>query len=103
MREQRVAVLERALALKTETHGADSQQLAHEHGVLGNLLGQMSRFTEALTHLEKSLALHRAARNPLGEPYEHLVAASLVGLPALREFYGPFSVYRERRSDKNRR
>jgi tetratricopeptide (TPR) repeat protein len=78
MIDQRVTALERALALKTEEHGADSQQLAHEHGVLGNLLGQMGRFTEALRHLERALALHRSARNPLGEPYEHLVAASMV-------------------------
>ena len=78
MRGERITVLERALALKTEEHGADSQQLSHEHGVLGNLLGQTGRFAEALWHLERALALHRSARNPLGEPYEHLVAASMV-------------------------
>ena len=71
-------MLELAVGLKERDYGPDSQMLSHEYGVLGNLHAQLGQFDDGLRYLKRALAINQKSRNPLGEPYENLVAASMV-------------------------
>jgi len=79
-RWERIRVLEEALKLKEAEYKEGHSMVAHELGVLGNLHSQLGQFEVSLSYLNRALAINQKATNPLGEPYLHLVAASMVDL-----------------------
>lgn len=80
--DKRIEVLEQCLDLKEAEQGQLSPDIAHEVQVLGNLHSIQGRHDKALGYLNRALKINEKNVNPLGEPQDHLVAASLADLAA---------------------
>ncbi|KAK3271390.1 hypothetical protein CYMTET_20255 [Cymbomonas tetramitiformis] len=80
--DRRIEVLEQCLDLKEAEQGQLSPDIAHEVQVLGNLHSIQGRHARGLAYLNRALKINEKNVNPLGEPQDHLVAASLADLAA---------------------
>ncbi len=74
--ERARAALERALAIRTDRHGAVSTKVAHVHIGLANLEAVRGHYDDAETHARTALALYEQIRGPahrdVAEPLMHL-------------------------------